>query len=99
MKKIIIQIFHQKIFSPNDFTIVKVDGKTKNSFRHHVVKITGFIHKDTMDALFYKRLKNTYTFIETNEDVYVADDKDVVLKLSKPTDSNNPRFHKLSSFY
>lgn len=81
---------------PNDYAVIKVDGKTKNSFRHFVAKIVS-IYQDGYDVVFYKRLPNTYKFSETNEESFV-EVKDVVLRLSKPILNLSARFHNVLTF-
>lgn len=81
---------------PNDYAVVKVDGKTKNCFRHFVANIVSF-YQDGYDVVFYKRLPNTYKFSETNEESFV-EVKDVVLRFSKPIVHLSARFHNVLSF-
>lgn len=81
---------------PNDYVVVKVQGKTKNSFRHYVAKIIG-IYLGGYQGVFYKRLPSAYKFSETSEESFIPDG-DIVLRLSKPTEMNSARFHNVITF-
>lgn len=80
----------------NDYAIVKVHGKSKGSFRLYVSKIIS-PSDGGYECTFFKRYPNTHKFSETQEEAFV-DEKDIVLKLSKPNESHNARFHKMISF-
>lgn len=81
---------------PNDFALVKVQGKTKNSFRHYIAKIISICHGGHQ-GVFYKRSTNAYKFSETNEESFIPNE-DIVLRLSKPTEMNSARFHNVITF-
>lgn len=85
-----------KTLVPNDYAVVKVQLKTKNSFRHYVARIIG-VYLGGYEGVFYERLPNAYKFSETTEESFIPDE-DIVLRLSKPTEINSSRFHKVISF-
>nr|CAD7576819.1 unnamed protein product [Timema californicum] len=81
---------------PGDFAVVKVYGKTKESFRLYVSRVShpsgaGYI------GTFYKRTPQTMRFSETLEESYFSH-QDVVHKLSTPISSSSARFKDMISF-
>lgn len=78
-------------------TVVKVQGKTKKSFRHYVARIISTYDDGGYEVIFYKKLPGAYKFTETNEESFIEMD-DIVFKLSKPTGINSARFHNAISF-
>jgi len=82
---------------PNDYAIVKVQGKTKTSFRHYVAKIISTYDDGGYEVVFYKKLPGAYKFTETKEESFI-DTGDIVSKLSHPTCMQTARFHNALSF-
>lgn len=79
----------------NDFAVVKVQGKTKDSMRLYVSKILR-IFDDGYDVLFFKRISQTQRFSETKVDAFI-ELHDIFMKLSKPFKSTD-RFPNTITF-
>lgn len=82
--------------TPNDFAVVKVQGKTKSSFRLYVAKIIS-MYQDGYEGLFYKKIQGAYKFIETQEESFIPSD-DIIMKLSKPICIKSSRFNNAIAF-
>nr|CAD7429773.1 unnamed protein product [Timema monikensis] len=81
---------------PGDFAVVKVYGKTKESFRLYVSRVSHPSGAGYMGT-FYKRTPQTMRFSETLEESYFSH-QDVVHKLSTPISSSSARFKDMISF-
>lgn len=83
--------------SVGDFLLIKVFGKTKENFRLYVCKVVepdneGYI------GLFYKKIKQTFRFFQTQEEAYFSPNE-VVLKLEERIEaSKSARFLGSVSF-
>lgn len=79
-----------------DYCVVKVFGKTANSFRLYVVKILEKLIRG-YEIVFFKRHCETTKFIETSEHSFIRE-TDIVRKLSKPITSSSARYNNMISF-
>ncbi|XP_072392290.1 uncharacterized protein [Diabrotica undecimpunctata] len=82
--------------SPGEFAIVKVYGKTKDSFRMYVMRITVIVDEG-YSGIYYRRAPNTMRFSETEEEFFV-NKTDIIRKLSKPLLGSSARFNDFVSF-
>lgn len=80
----------------NNFAVVKVQGKTKNSERLYVSRILR-VHEDGCEVLFYKRIPPTQRFSETEEEAFV-DSHNIFMALSRPVTSTSGRFQNTTTF-
>uniref|UniRef100_A0A0A9XYL3 Holliday junction ATP-dependent DNA helicase RuvB n=1 Tax=Lygus hesperus TaxID=30085 RepID=A0A0A9XYL3_LYGHE len=81
----------------NDFAVVKVQGKTKDSVRLYIYKILR-VSPCGYDAPFYKRIPKTQRFSETEEEGFLAP-QDIHTKLSKPIMCTSGRFVNTITFH
>lgn len=78
-----------------DFVISKVFGKA-SSYRLYVAKITE-VNNGGFEGFFYKRIPQTFKFIETTEQSFLQKD-DIVKKLSQAVQSSSIRFKDAVGF-
>nr|CAI5837246.1 unnamed protein product [Callosobruchus analis] len=83
-------------FTSGDFAVVRVCGKTKDSFRLYVMRITAVLD-DGFNGIYYKRAPKAMRFFETDEEFFV-NRSDITRKLSKPLPSSSARFKDFVSF-
>ncbi|CAH0559401.1 unnamed protein product [Brassicogethes aeneus] len=83
-------------YTSGEFAVVKVCGKTKDSFRLYVIRIIAMMD-DGCNGIYYKRVPNTKRFLETEEEFFV-NRADIVRKLSKPLPGSSARFKDFVSF-
>lgn len=84
-------------FSLGEFALIKVMGKTKNSFRLYVVKIIEFDEEGYIGQ-FYKKSSHGLRFLQTDEEALFKTPEDVIRKLGKPKLCTSGRFEGLISF-
>ena len=80
----------------NDFAVVKIQGKTKNSVRLYISKIVR-VYNDGYDAVFYKKIPGTLRFSETKEEAFL-ELQDIYMSLKKPIECTSGRFQNTISF-
>jgi len=68
---------------PGDFALVKVSGKKNTYF--YAAEIVNKTVDTHYEVKYFKRVQGTFKFVSGNEDVYIALESDIELKLPRPT--------------
>lgn len=84
------------VFWSGTFAVVKVGGKTKQSFRLYVAKVLE-IEEDGYVVTFLKKCTQGLRFAQTEEEAFVKEE-DFVRRLSKPSSSSSSRFKDMIAF-
>lgn len=84
-------------YSPGDFLVVKVFGKTKNTYRLYVSKVL-YLQGDGYVGVFYKKAPHAKNFSQTEEEAFIPT-KDIVKELKLSLNQNkSARFKDMVSF-
>lgn len=84
-------------FSLGDFAVIKVMGKSKNSFRLYVVKVVEF-DEDGYIGKFFKKSSYGFKFKESDEEALFKSPEDVIRRLTQPKMCSSSRFKGLITF-
>lgn len=79
-----------------DFAVVKVSGKTKQSFRLYIAKVLE-VEEDGYVVTFLKKCTKGLRFAQTEEEAFVKEE-DFVRRLSKPSSRSSSRFKGMIAF-